>query len=516
MDRPLALLVSTTRHSETIRDALGAAAYSYHFVAEALAPALERVGSWTLVDRPASRLAWAARDAARAGFRPVHLSINPLQDAYLAPGMPNVVFPFWEFPRIPDRALGHDSSQDWSRVATQADLILCASTSTAEAFRASPAGRPTAVMPVPVPAWTTDLPPWESKTRVTIECRHCTLGGENVVGPAVEPAPPSAEPEPPRGWRSALQHRARSAFRRIEPRLDPRLVRNLCLLKRELVGQPPSRIALRAARGLYNRALRGWLSDAAVARVTLARTRALERLGIASTQPIDPVLPTRPLPLGGLTYTTFLSVGDARKNDRDILSAFLLAFRDRPDVTLVIKLATSRSREHHELGVLRRRHEALGIAHRCRVAVITDYLDESQLRALYRATTFYVNASRAEGACLPLQQALAAGRPAIAPDHTAMADYIDEEVALVVGSSPEPCPWPHDPEQRLETDWYRIDWGQLHGYFLAGARMVAERTATYRAMADAARSRMQAFASIDRSADRLRDALGRILAQNWK
>ena len=40
------------------------------------------------------------------------------------------------------------------------------------------------------------------------------------------------------------------------------------------------------------------------------------------------------------------------------------------------------------------------------MVVITDFLTDEQMNDLFRATTYYVNASRAEGACLPLQQAL--------------------------------------------------------------------------------------------------------------
>ena len=50
---------------------------------------------------------------------------------------------------------------------------------------------------------------------------------------------------------------------------------------------------------------------------------------------------------GGPVYLTMINIGDERKNYADILSAFLLAFGERPDVTLVVKLVTNRLREHH-------------------------------------------------------------------------------------------------------------------------------------------------------------------------
>ena len=42
--------------------------------------------------------------------------------------------------------------------------------------------------------------------------------------------------------------------------------------------------------------------------------------------------------LTGIIYTALLSTFDRRKNWTDILTAFLAAFAERPDVTLVIKL----------------------------------------------------------------------------------------------------------------------------------------------------------------------------------
>ena len=167
----------------------------------------------------------------------------------------------------------------------------------------------------------------------------------------------------------------------------------------------------------------------------------------------DPLLPSTELTLGGLVFASIFNLGDRRKNHVDLLTAFLLAFRDREDATLVIKLATNPTREHHEINVLRHMYMSLGITHKCRIAVITEFLTDRQMADLMRVTTFYVNTSKAEGACLPLQQSLAAGRPSIAPGHTAMADFMDEQVGFVIRTHPEPTYWPHDPEMRTETSW---------------------------------------------------------------
>jgi len=67
-------------------------------------------------------------------------------------------------------------------------------------------------------------------------------------------------------------------------------------------------------------------------------------------------------------------------------------------------------------------YDKLGITHRCRIAFVTSFLSDRQMLELARASTYYLNSSRAEGACLPVLDFLASGRPAIAPSHTAIAD----------------------------------------------------------------------------------------------
>ncbi len=297
------------------------------------------------------------------------------------------------------------------------------------------------------------------------------------------------------------------------------MVTRLTLFKRGLVasrGKHPARLAYDFLRNHYKRNLQRWLSPYALAKITNAKVRALALVGRAPGDVVDPPLPSGSLTIGGgPVYLTMFNVGDERKNHAEILSAFLLAFRDRADVTLVIKLVTNRLRENHEAGLLRATYQAMGITHRCRVVVITEFLSEEQMRELYRVATFYVNASFAEGACLPLMRALAGGRPAIAPDHTAMADYIDDSLAFVPRSSPEPIHWPHDPEKRLMTTRFRPLWSDLRDAFLASA-VVADDPARYAAMSRAGRARMARYASEEAAIEALREAVSHLSSSDQR
>ncbi len=273
----------------------------------------------------------------------------------------------------------------------------------------------------------------------------------------------------------------------------------------------PSKLAYVAARDSYRKYVRRWLSHDALERISATKKAALAMIGREPTIVPDPPLPSGDVTLGGgLTYLTVFNLGDRRKNHIDLLTAFLAAFKDRADVTLVIKLVTNRRVENYEMGVLRRKYLSLGIEHECRVVVITEFLSEAQMDELFRVTTCYVNASHAEGACLPLMRALAGGRPAIAPDHTAMADYMDDLVGFVPRSFPEPAYWPHDPEQRLETYRYRPVWADLRDAFLASAEVAERDPERYDEMSRAARARIASYASRETAAEALRAALDQI------
>jgi glycosyltransferase involved in cell wall biosynthesis len=152
-------------------------------------------------------------------------------------------------------------------------------------------------------------------------------------------------------------------------------------------------------------------------------------------------------------------------------------------------------------------YQQLQVRHRARLAVIASYLPDEQMLELARASTYYVNASHAEGACLPLQNALAAGRPAIAPAHTAMAEYVDDELAFVLPSRSVPTHWQWDPDKRQTTTWQHIDTRDLAARFRASYQVAHREAARYRAMAACGRQRMHDLASAERVWGCLSDSL---------
>ena len=206
----------------------------------------------------------------------------------------------------------------------------------------------------------------------------------------------------------------------------------------------------------------------------------------------------------GIVYTSIFNPNDHRKNCLDLLTGFCYAFRDQPDVTLLMKLAYHDA--VHACGLVLHEMKKL-VPYRCRVVAVQGYLEDEAYRQLVRHSTYVVNTARGEGQCLPLMELMSAGKPAIAPDHSAMADYINDKNAFVVRSSPEWTHWPHDPRLVLRAFRYRIDWQSLRDAYLESYRVACHEPERYMKMAEQAHQDLRQHCSKKIIADRLRDFL---------
>jgi glycosyltransferase involved in cell wall biosynthesis len=191
------------------------------------------------------------------------------------------------------------------------------------------------------------------------------------------------------------------------------------------------------------------------------------------------------LTLSGVVYTSVFNPADGRKNWFDIVTAFCWAFRDEADKTLVLKMS------HHNrstfLGDLFLMFSRLA-PFKCRVIALHGYLSAEELTELVAVTDYFVNASVAEGQCLPLLEFMAEGVPAVSPDHTAMETYINSDNAFVVASSHQPHIWPNDPREAYRTLSNRIDWDSLRQAYRDSAHVLANEPGRYLSMAAASKS----------------------------
>ncbi len=222
-------------------------------------------------------------------------------------------------------------------------------------------------------------------------------------------------------------------------------------------------------------------------------------LAVFDPDPYPQAEPTVPeeravLTLDGVVFTAVLAPKDGRKNWQDILIAFVFAFRTTPDATLVFKMIGTNAAfwwwEFHDIVT-----RLPGFA--CRVVVLQGYLDDEMYQRLIGNTQFVTNASLAEGQCLPLVEFMSAGRPAVAPRHTAMTDYITPENAVIVDGDVEYCAWPHDPRNELVATRYRMNWCSLRDAFVRAHRIATTEPDRYDAMGEAAKASMQRYCSDD-------------------
>jgi glycosyltransferase involved in cell wall biosynthesis len=440
---PVALVVTAEATPADLADRLGLPAYSYTHAYRAFRPLLERVGTVIEVERGESRLDAALHAARQRGLQPLHVSFLPLQLVYPSSLAPTVAFPFWEFPDIPNSDFDDNPRNNWLRVSAALAALACASQLTCEAFRHAGARAPIHLVPPPVADDYFHLPA-PSRAGRRLDCPVYLLG----PGSALTPAAPRR-----RGGRG-LSGAARAAFdRAVQPRLPL------------------------------------WL-DRGFGEIGRVGRRLLAQAGAGVPPPDADVLA-----LDGVVFTSVLNPFDERKNWEDLLSAFLLALGDAADATLVLKLAVCPPLVDTALRLLRAAYRTMGLAHRCRVAIVADYLAPDQMLALTRASTYFVTATRAEGACLPARDFLAAGRPVVAPAHTALADYVDDAVGFVVDSHPEPTHWPYDLSRRLATSWQRIVWQSLHDQIRAAYRTATADPDHYRRLAARGRERLRALAA---------------------
>jgi glycosyltransferase involved in cell wall biosynthesis len=454
------LFTTSSFSAGDMRDRCGDDCYSYFFVCRAFAPLLERWGSLTEIAQPESRLEAALAAARRENIEAAHLSFLPLQTMHVAPGAINIAFPFWEFPDIPDYDVAGNPRNNWVSVSRGLSLILTACRFTRDAFVRAGVTTPIRVVTVPARQQYFDTPDWQPGQQVVIDCPAYHL----------RELPPAAAPPPPRG----LGERARWTYKnRLRPYLPRRLDRCLAGASRAVLGRPPQPIAVET--------------------------------------PL-PFQATGPLRLEGVVYSTILNPFDLRKNWGLLTQAFLTALADNDDAMLVVKLAVSKTMTRAGLEAFFSHYQSLRLRHRCRLAVVSSFLDDQQMVELVRGSTYYLNASKAEGACLPLQDALAAGRPGIAPSHTALAEYVDDELAFVVPSRAEPTHWPWDAERRITTSWQRIDPRALAEQIRQSYQVARGDRPRYTAMAECARQRMEGLVSAHSVWPRLAEAL-RVIRQ---
>ncbi len=212
------------------------------------------------------------------------------------------------------------------------------------------------------------------------------------------------------------------------------------------------------------------------------------------------------LHLQGIVFTSVLNPRDDRKNWQLLVSTFCAAFADRPDATLVLKMT-----HHSQASYLFEFHYLLQRmpSFKCRIVILHGFLEEEAYARLIARTDYYVNVSKAEGLCIPLMEFMSCGKPAIAPRHTSMSDYLDDSNSLSIDAGTEPCIWPHDERGVLRTLQYRVSWESTVDALRRSREIFLNDPVQYQRLGDAAMRAMHEYCAFDVVMNKMSAFMGR-------
>lgn len=130
-------------------------------------------------------------------------------------------------------------------------------------------------------------------------------------------------------------------------------------------------------------------------------------------------------------FLCVLAPFDRRKNFKNLIQGFLASEASKNSILLVKLVIDNIGTTVRNINEILRVHYGLD-AVSDKVVFIGKYLTEGQMATLYSRCSFFVSAASAEGLNLPLIEAMTYGRPVIAPNNTAMRDYISPDHAIVM------------------------------------------------------------------------------------
>lgn len=465
------ILISSKIDETDIQAALGKPEYSYFFLMKDFMPALQRVGTVMLVKSVAEIESLHARYNAE-GQAVVFLSFSPPHQVPVGLACPTVSVFAWEFDSLPSVAWDNDSRNDWRYVFSHTQGAITTSKETALLVDNVMHGE-FPVIPLPAPIWDRYASVGEPEGwPIELGERQFPFAGIVIDSPILGLSADGLVRRP----ESAVESSAESVP------LDESL--------------PAHELSYYKALRLSASLLKGWLRELCF----------LPRYSVT----VDAPLPDPPLiSVSGVVYTTVLNPADGRKNWVDLITAFCWAFKNTDDATLIVKM-THHDLEHYRIVLMTLLSRLAPF--RCRVLVLHGFLEDEQYKALIRASSYYVNSSSCEGLCLPLMEFLASGKPAIAPDHTAMADYLNDQLAFVLKYSLEPTCWPHDPTGMLYTHRHRLNWQSLMEAFRSSYQLAHDNPSQYQDMSRHACRQMHDFASVEQVSKPLEAFLHKVLA----
>lgn len=467
------ILVYSETSAKNLKFRLGTSEYSYFFVLKEFLPVLETLGDVQVIEHPESEVDTIYFNCKNSGEACLFLSFSPPHRTLTSLHCPTIPVFAWEFDSIPHETWLGRAEEDWSWVIRLLGRAITHSDSTIAAARR--------VLEPCYPIINVPAPVWDGMAAVR-ELQPNTLpttlaGRGTLFDTAKLDLSRFLEAD------AALWHAAVHGTPRPNPIEKDNKPPPPVLEAESLPAKPVApRMFSKAWWKICKRYAGAWYIHAYKGRPILAPEPAQIAPWWAE-HAIEPELFASKafnLELGGVVFTSVFNPYDGRKNWEDLLSAFCNAFADNEQASLVFKL-THKGCTSAIVQMLK--YLARLPQFRCRVVLLHGYLEDDQYRRLVHATSFVVNASYGEGQCLPLMEYLSAGKPAIAPDHSGMSNYINESIAFIVASWPEATGWPQDPRFATRTCHRQISWASLRTAYLKAFSIKQKQPQIYARMA---------------------------------
>jgi len=536
---------------EQLNHSLGMPEYSYYFVLRGFLPVLRELGQVILVSNPEQEVDAIYNDCLKRGEECVFISFSPPNKSVTGLGCPTICVFAWEFDRIPDEVWDGDPKNDWRYVFADHGRAITLSQYSANAVKKA-MGQNFPVTSIPVPVWDAFATYGSRHNQFPAAKTEMAIRGNIIDSRNYVITPESFEIKNSfdgfnfkdfPGGKVRMGFSLTDEFQAYmggfyEPEswgTWSRIEKPWVLLPYKFGGDIQVKIRFDGYAGNTDREISvslgseekkikiaGGFADADLSFHLSKPENVLKFSGLDLT-PVPDAIDTRTMGIGlhsielsaaagqsdkmqeadsrdslrrvsldGVVYTSVFNPDDARKNWADMVKSFCAAFQDVEDATLVLKMT------HHSV------ESFLGKLHlllqqmwpfKCRIVALHGYLDDVEYEKLIAATSFYVNTSRCEGLCLPLMEFMSCGKPAIAPCHTSLADYVEKSSTLIVQSGVVPAIWPHDPRQLFRTLQYRIDCESLMNAYRQSYEIVKNKPDAYRGMAKAAMLKMKDYSS---------------------
>lgn len=154
-----------------------------------------------------------------------------------------------------------------------------------------------------------------------------------------------------------------------------------------------------------------------------------------------------------------------RKNPTGVIEAYKLAYpKEDPNVGLVLKMRSFDQKEENHIREMLEGYK--------NVYIITGSYPKTYVNSLIKSVDVLISLHRAEGFGLPLAEAMKLGKPVIATDYSANTEFMNEEVACMVGYQTVSLKKNMFPYKKSDH-WADPDIGEAAGYI---RRMYEDRS----------------------------------------